>query len=185
MVTADHGESFGEHYFISHGSHLYEDNVRVPLLVREPGQTDGRRVKHAVQNHRIFASVLAAAGTNLNPALPAGSLLGSHEPIIVEVKRSDSNIRLFGEFFARDLRAILDPPYKLVLSSRGGRELFDVERDPGELGDLARAQPERVDALSSTFDRLASERPPLYDEANRATLRKETEEALRALGYLD
>jgi arylsulfatase A-like enzyme len=38
VLTADHGESLGEHDYVGHGRHLYEDILRVPLIVRLPGQ---------------------------------------------------------------------------------------------------------------------------------------------------
>ena len=42
VVTSDHGESFGEHGEFYHGKVLYEENIRVPLVVKLPGQQESR-----------------------------------------------------------------------------------------------------------------------------------------------
>ena len=185
IVTADHGESFGEHYFLSHGAHLYEHNVRVPLLVQKPGQTQGRRVAEPVQNHRVFASVLAAAGLDLPEHADVRALDEDAEDVVLQVQRSESNIRLFGEFFARDLRAIFAWPYKLIVSSRDEPELYHLERDPEELDDLFATEPERARQLSAALEAVEGRRPALFTAEDRAELRPETAEALKKLGYLD
>jgi arylsulfatase A-like enzyme len=183
-ITADHGESFGEHYLVSHGAHLYEDNVWVPLIVRAPLQTRGRRVAEPVQNHRLAATLLGAASLPVPDSI-ARPLGAPSEVIVTEVTRSDANIRLFGDFFDRDLRAIYAPPLKLIVSSRGTRELFDFAADPGEIHELSASRSERARALAKQLATIAATYPPLFGEVERATLRPETEEALRALGYAD
>lgn len=182
-VTADHGESFGEHAYVSHGAHLYEDNVHVPLIVRFPGDAGaGTRIAEPVSNRAIFGALLEAAG--LSPPAKAPRLDAAGAPVVTEVRRSDANVRLFGSHFDRDLHAIYAPPYKLIEDTRGRVELFDVEADPGELRNLAGAEPERVEALRRRLARIRDEHPPRFDRDARAELSDETEEALRALGYL-
>jgi hypothetical protein len=106
-------------------------------------------------------------------------------PIVMEVRRSDANIRMLGLFFDRDLRAIYDPPYKLVESSTGAVELFDLERAKGEYENLVDHRPDISRSLEACLERIAEDRPPLFDVEDRATLTPETEEALRALGYVE
>lgn len=49
VLTSDHGESLGEHDYVGHGRHLYENIVRVPLVMRLPGKmAAGKRVKTPV-----------------------------------------------------------------------------------------------------------------------------------------
>lgn len=180
-ITADHGESFGEHFLFSHGAHLYEDNVRVPLLIRYPRGRGAGRVGTPVQNHRLFDALVAAAGGNATPT----AFDDSPQPIVLEVRQSDANTRILGEFFARNLRAIVAPPYKLIESSSGKKELFRLDTDPGELADLSESEAATVERLSEQLAEIAAEYPPLYREESRAGLRDETAESLRALGYLD
>jgi arylsulfatase A-like enzyme len=181
-ITSDHGESFGEHDYFSHGAHLYEDNVRVPLLVRWPDRRGaGTRVAAPVPNHALFAELLVAAGLPVPASAPR---LDGAASIVTEVGASDANVRLFGPFFDRSLRAFYAFPLKLIESSRGRLELYDLEADPGERADLAVSDAQRADALRAEVARRAAALPPLYDEAARAEMSEETERALRGLGYL-
>jgi len=185
-ITGAHGESFGEHNFVSHGAHLYEDNVRVPLIIRMPDREGaGTRVSQPVQNHRLFATLLHAAGLETKDGLVAPDLSGPRAPIVTETRRSSANIRLLGPFFDRDLRAIYDPPYKLIESSTGALELFDLDREKGEYANLVDRRPDISRSLQARLDRIAEDRPPLFRDEDRATFTRETEQALRALGYVE
>jgi arylsulfatase A-like enzyme len=186
VITADHGESFGEHYFVSHGAHLYEDNVRVPLVMRGAGvgHGPGTRIAPAVQNHRVFASILDAVDLELPPGVVLAPLGAPGGVVVTEVKRSESNI-LFGAFFDRDLRTILVPPLKLIESTAAAPELFHIEHDPAELADLAAVRAADVRVLAARLEEIARLHPPLYDAEARAVLEPDTEDALRALGYIE
>jgi arylsulfatase A-like enzyme len=184
-ITSDHGESFGEHFYLSHGAHLYEDNVRVPLLLRHPGARDGSRVEGQVQVHQLFPTLLGAAGVAVPKGVDVRGLEVTGADVLLEVRRSDLNVNFFGEFFDRDQMAIQSWPYKLLLRTTGERELFDLSKDPAELNDLSTSELERVEALVAKLRAEAARHPPEYEETARPELRPETEEALRALGYLD
>ncbi len=185
VITSDHGESFGEHYFLSHGAHLYEDNIQVPLVVRPVGSRHASRVREPVQNHRLFATILEATGLPLPAGVALRGLTVPGGAIVTEVGRSDANVRLFGAFFDRDLRAIHAPPWKLIEASPGSPELFDLARDPGELANLSAESADVAGALAERLEEIVRLHPPLFDAKERAVLDSDTEEALRALGYLE
>ena len=185
FITSDHGESFGEHYFMSHGAHLYEDNVRVPLLVRGPGIETGGRITKPVQNHALFGSILEAASLpRPDWATPLPEVDEARE-IMLEVHRSDANVRIGGEFFNRDLYSLIAPPFKLIRSSRDDVELFDLAQDPEELQNLRGPQAEKASQLDTRLSTLLSEHPPLYPEPENLELSEETRESLRAMGYIE
>lgn len=185
VITGDHGESFGEHYLLSHGAHLYEDNVRVPLIVRYPGSPRvGSRIDTPVQNHRVFATVLSMIGLPLPDGVRTEGLDENDGTILTEVQRDPANVQIFGSFFDRDLRAIYDAPYKLIASSDGSLELFDLANDPEELKNLVETKPDTVRDLSERLRDVSARHPPMFEEEGDTALRPETEEALRALGYL-
>jgi arylsulfatase len=62
IVTADHGDAFGEHGYYGHPRHLHEEVIRVPLLVRPPGGADGRTVSTPVSTLDIVATVERGLG---------------------------------------------------------------------------------------------------------------------------
>ncbi|MCW5954748.1 MAG: sulfatase, partial [Propionibacteriaceae bacterium] len=62
VVTADHGEQFGRHGAYNHGTSLYNSLIHVPLIVRYPNQTAGRRVAAPVELAGLGAMAIRAAG---------------------------------------------------------------------------------------------------------------------------
>jgi arylsulfatase A-like enzyme len=185
IITGDHGESFGEHYQVLHGAHLYEHNVRVPLLVRRPGKGGAERVARPAQNHRVFGLILRAAGLEVPSSVGVHELAALDAPPVMELKKNPTIVGLLGDFFARDLRAIYVPPYKLIASSTGVIELFNVDLDPHELRDLMPMERERARRLERQLASIVAERPLLFVEEGQPEFRPETEQALRALGYVD
>jgi arylsulfatase A-like enzyme len=62
VLTADHGESLGEHGYVGHGRHLYENIVHIPLIMRFPGKTmAGRTIKTPVSSIDIAPTILDIA----------------------------------------------------------------------------------------------------------------------------
>jgi arylsulfatase A-like enzyme len=64
VLTADHGESLGEHgYHFAHGEYLYEDGLHVPLMIRQRGLIPaGARYEMLAQNVDVAPTILALAG---------------------------------------------------------------------------------------------------------------------------
>jgi arylsulfatase A-like enzyme len=62
IITADHGEAFGEHQTYTHGWDLYREVLHVPLIVVGPGVPAGVRITEMAQTRRIFSTVLESAG---------------------------------------------------------------------------------------------------------------------------
>jgi len=184
-ITSDHGESFGEHFYVNHGAHLYEDNVRVPLILRLPGPTAGGRIEAPFQHGRMFQTLRAYAGVAPPDGVEPRGLDAEADEIVLEVQRSDLNIKMLGRHFDRDLRAVTAWPYKWIVSSSGASELYDLSQDPRELANLAARDPERAGQLAQRFREIAAERPPRYEVDVEVDLRPDTEKALRELGYIE
>ncbi|MBY0279488.1 sulfatase [Candidatus Binatia bacterium] len=126
FVTADHGELLGEHGLAGHGLEPFEPLVRVPLLVKYPGNTaGGTRIARRVSTMAIFATVFHALGI----ALPEGTQavpVNLPQPVLVE------DIDPAG----RRVRAAYEGTQKLVEArTRDGNvesALYDLETDPIE-----------------------------------------------------
>jgi arylsulfatase A-like enzyme len=156
VVTSDHGEAFAEHGMSWHGVDLWESLVRVPMLVYLPGVRP-----HRVALKRGQIDVVPTILDLMRVPQPAlGELSG--ESLITDIlAKSDADIVEKDVYldmppgpYTQMRRALIrgkTPGKKLV--HLGGRQyqLFDLERDPGELHDLSRSKAElepMVEALS-------------------------------------
>lgn len=179
IFTADHGESLGEHnYWFTHEANLYDEEVRVPLVVRAPESTPLADAGRLVSHLDLAPTVLDAFGLAPRPAR-GRSLLTRDLPDDRIVPHSlhpeGSPLRWF---------AITDERYRLVLP-RSGAQLFDLANDPGEQRDLAAQQPERVQEMIDRYRAFAARIPaPPRVEPVALEVDDETRRALEALGYL-
>jgi len=149
IVTADHGEAFGEHNSRFHGSTVYEEQVRVPLVIVHPALKP-RIVTAQVSLIDIAPTLLdifnvgAPAeymGTSLLPALQGGPVLRD-DPIFL-----DSQKRFVGMVF--------DDGTKLVMHESGTIALYDLQRDPQEKDNLFDQHP-RARVYRDAFDHFVA-----------------------------
>jgi arylsulfatase A-like enzyme len=181
LFSSDHGESLGEHdYYFEHGWFAYEPGLRIPWLLKTPGQTRGQRVDAPVSNLDFLPTALALAGLDPDVPLEGRNLLsGSLDDAPVVVENSD---RYPQKFFG--LRTATE---KYLRSDDGAvEELYDLSADPGETVDRIRDRPERARALAAELDRRlealgASAEIPARGAPDDAA----TSERLRALGYVE
>ncbi len=197
VLTADHGESLGEHdYFYHHGNYLYEPDVKVPLILSLPSRLpQGVVVDSQVRSVDIAPTVLElvdptaqspATGRSLLPLI-SGEERGHREAFI----ESDTNAwaenrRSYLPGIAGKWVAVRDGRYKLIRIPRPEadlHELYDLDRDPAETVNLYAALPEVARRLGEKLDGwLASAPPP---PPSPAPLDEETRQRLRSLGYVD
>jgi arylsulfatase A-like enzyme len=154
VVTADHGEEFGEHGFDRHGHSVFDTLLHVPLVVRLPGRAGaGRRLAEPMNNLDVAPTLLALAGLPPQPGFAGRDLSGA--------------VRGGGAVPAADLYAEQIGPRDTVYALRRsglkyverlrpepGALFFDVGRDPGETRDLLEAEPERAEPLRADLRRF-------------------------------
>ncbi len=190
VFTADHGEEFGEHGGFLHDHAMWDEVVRVPLIVAGPGVRGGRRARQPVSLVDLvptLADILGLEGL--------GPFQGESLRPVLSGRRSEPRERphYISSTISHDTEAIVRGPYKLIAAADGSRvELYDLEADPDERTDLAAGRAGVVAELRQAIaevradndlawrDRYSRDHPDLRDEAAR-----ETEKSLRDLGYLD
>jgi arylsulfatase A-like enzyme len=197
VVTSDHGEGLGQHGYYQHGFHLYEEQLRVPLIVRDfRDPSPRRRFDAPVSLLDVPATLLEAAG--LAPAEPAhgDSLLpwlrgtagaSEGERWVLAQRRvfDEAQLPQHGPFASREPRFALrgSGPLKLVWSPGGPAELYDLAADPGETENLAAARPEEraqlLERMGELRQRYATDAP-----AADRSVEPELAEQLEALGYV-
>ncbi len=194
IVLSDHGEEFLDHGHLGHSTTMYEEIVRVPLIVKAPndacagarfnaGQIPQAAIPSLILRFAVDPEATADA-VSCHPGDGALKLLhdlATEEPII-----ADS--RLFGpvRFMARTPEKKLLSPISINKGEeeyRQGFELYDLESDPEEktnLFDGKGAAPELEGVISNAY-KEASESP---GAAGEKELDAETLRTLKSLGYL-
>jgi arylsulfatase A-like enzyme len=126
IVSADHGEEHGDHGGRYHGTTVYEEQVRVPLVISVPG-IPAHVVSTPVQTIDLLPTTLAALDIPIPPRL-RGRDLG---PAVAGVAKPDDPGLAFAETDDYTLVARADD--RLVCARKiGSCTLFDVAKDPGE-----------------------------------------------------
>lgn len=175
VLTADHGEQFLEHGGLEHNTALYDELIRVPLIVRVPG----------------YGSRYLAAQAQLVDVLPTlAAVAGS--PFTEPINGRDIRLLLRGEVmppqpaFAERVGeqcAVRTRDWKLIAGPRDGRELYALARDPGEQQMLA--VPRRISEMEHTLSRLLGDALSVARRVagEMAPVEPEVRERLEALGY--
>lgn len=138
IVTADHGEEFGDHGGRFHGTTLYEEQVRVPLVIYGPG-VPVRRVAGPASLVDVMPTVLAALGLPRPPRL-RGRDLG---PLIYGQRWNHPVYASVGS----ERMIVMDDDKLICDVSEGSCELFDLRTDPHERANLVDVRSSRVAAL--------------------------------------
>lgn len=188
VVTNDHGEEIGDHGRWGHGHSLYEELLRAPLVVHydplfKPGQTFGEVVEHVdlmptMVDALGLAPMKGADGVSLMPALKG-------EP-------TQWPLYSLSEFQTAK-RALRVGTWKLVRSTGSGKELYDIQNDPGETKDLSGSHPLALrycevhmgEGMASPQKRQRLEDAATRQRftAGRAQIDPEMRRQLEALGY--
>jgi arylsulfatase A-like enzyme len=185
VVTADHGESLGEHGEPTHSYFVYQSTMSIPLIFW--GTADlpaGRRVSDMVRLSDVAPTILDLLGLPPLHGVHGVSLRrriegSSGEPPLVGYGESHEFTRLFGD---SPLRFIREGRWKYI--HQPNPALYDLEADPKELDDVAERHPEVTARL---LERLAAEiaAGAAGATSSRVTVDDEMRRELAALGYLD
>jgi arylsulfatase A-like enzyme len=197
-VVADHGEEFFEHGLLGHGHTVYEELLRVPALVRFPRQPGYPRP--ALVGQRVELLDIAATLLDVMVAGPPEGHAGSSLLPLLRGMGGEPGDEV--RHFETRHRAWVNPPlndflagveaggWKLTRDRRSGVErLYHLNTDPGEMEDLAAANPDKAGEMKQRLDAWLETQAPLNPEdgdardAGEDVARREIE-ALKALGYM-
>jgi choline-sulfatase len=144
VLSADHGEAFGEHGMYKHAFELWDVLTRVPLVLCGPG-IKAQRIQERRSHIDLVPTFLDLLGQKPARPLPGKSLLAeatgaekpaNREPIYLELTEDSHN---------PPRRAIIRGDYKLIWNGPGDKfQLFDLKADPGEEKDLGKTSPDTL-----------------------------------------
>ncbi|MFC2162617.1 sulfatase [Candidatus Altiarchaeota archaeon] len=192
IITSDHGEALGEHgYYFAHGDVLYEEQVRIPLIIYSRGvRYDSGKLSLNTQLMPTILDILDITDNySMHPSLFAGESLTE---LVFESDRcthpNASDNHCYPEMSNKGkLTAVRRGDWKYIHTpARDGEreELYDLVNDPGEELDES-GQKEHAGRLDGLRSILAPLMPLIHDaEDEDVDVDEQTIEALRALGYV-
>jgi arylsulfatase A-like enzyme len=190
VVTSDHGEEFGEHGGLQHGATLFEEQLRIPLIVTGPRIPRGAVVDTPVSLVGLAATLgelAGLAGAATPPPQPSFAGLIGRSPPGGDRDGDGRRAPMFadlGSVKARHRDAVVDGPWKMIRSATE-RHLYDLDADPGETRDLAATSTSDGDRLATMLDdraRVAASIRIAPDTVPDSALRRAR---LKALGYAE
>lgn len=211
IATADHGESFTEHGWRGHGTQIYEESVRVPLIMRWKGMLPaGMRVGSPVGLHDLAPTILARlrlapldgphVGMNLAPLWNSPPVVMPERPLFFQRRLYDED----GLIAPIPLRELDGATFGSGVDVRGqkfglrvgtwkfseaaketpSRELYDLAADPGETRSLAEERPEVAGRMSRLIDRWLDDHRKVRVAAPQE-ISSQDRALLQALGYTE
>ena len=201
IFTSDHGEEFYDHKGWGHGHSLYDEIIKVPLIIKFPdSRFREKKINNIVSLVDVMPTILEEVGVNFNesnfdgrtlfPVLEgkekesrafladvADNILNSHIPQKTAMNFGNKKLIINRRFTEEDSAFFFSPP-----PSFPAVELFDVKEDRFEKENIADKEPKIVNLILKQTEEL-------YDEAKkRKILKMEIDkkllEQLKALGYV-
>jgi choline-sulfatase len=182
IVTADHGESLGDHGEEDHGLFLYDSTMKVPMIVVGPG-IEPRVITEQVRNVDIAPTIAQLAGVSLPGQLDGESLV----PLLEGRSRRDVPVSLAESWYPRlhfgwsELRSARVGEWKYIAAPKP--ELYDLRTDRGEVRNVIAERGTVAGRLAADLERITAgsspETPASVSQPDAATVQR-----LQALGYV-
>lgn len=174
VVTSDHGEAFGEHDRWGHHSFMYDELLRVPLIVDDPDH-EPDKIDEQVSLIDLFPTICDSCGVKTPDEVQGRNLFD----------RKDEPVALGTSQRGRRL-ACRTPEWKCLWHVKGGKtELYDLRADPGETTDVSGDHPDVVERLRGKMESYREEAAATDTELPEVQESREVRERLKQLGYID
>ena len=176
VVVGDHGESLGDHGEDSHGIFVYQETLRVPLIVRGPGIAPARvtGIVRLIDVMPTIIDLLGAPARSVDGASMTALLRGRNDGVAREVYAESLYPERFGWASLRSLRA---DRYKVIQAPRP--ELYDLDTDPTETRNVFESKPAVAATMLARLRVIGGDSQPLPS----ARIDAAQAERLAALGY--
>ena len=189
VFVSDHGESLWEHDYLGHGRRIYQVGLRIPFMISGPGIKPGRSDART-RGIDVGPTLLGLASLEVAPGMYGVDVLGEDIPatrvrVIETYRGAVLNVPGAKEIMSNmgpQLQGILIDDWKLVTNGKRS-QLYHLERDPGELENIAHLHPELVAAFTQQIRDWSDAVANRYSD--EAELSEDDVEALKSLGYID
>lgn len=194
IITADHGEAFGEHGDFLHGHTIYQELLRVPLIIKYPRHIlKGVVIEKQVRSIDIMPTVLDVLkitydaqleGLSLLPLSKQDGQISFCEDIFINNNHRNNTSVLQGIIKDNEWKYIYTEKSKLRdVRALGNEEIYNLINDPNELNNLVEREPEVLKRMRNRIDfyKTYTKKKAI---SSSTKLDYETIQQLRSLGYM-
>jgi arylsulfatase A-like enzyme len=186
VIASDHGEAFGEKGYFEHGNSVYQNLLHVALMIKYPRSEQKGVREDPVSLIDVMPTVLNRLG------VPVPKSVQGRDLATPATEARD----LFAESFACPVwrppdcrtacvnRAVIAWPMKLVTSSSGRVEMYDLSSDPSEMHDLYARRNEAQAQKMLTAELLGFVKSIPAQHKQIVRLDKKSLQEFKGLGYL-
>lgn len=193
IITSDHGEGLGQHGWMEHGMFLYDEQTRIPLIMKFPNLIPGNgTIDTVIESIDIVPSVLDMLGLEKENGFSGKSFLptiqgnepSSPQTAFLERRHYKEgkyrNIKVRGHKFA-----VRDKYLKYICAPEEGTyELYNLAEDSKELSNLAKESPDIADKLEQMVKRWEKEQVTAESTFEQSIDQKSLDK-LQSLGYVE
>jgi arylsulfatase A-like enzyme len=180
IVTSDHGEEFLDHGDWEHGHTLYDELLRVPLVLRQTGRLAPRRVEATVGLVDLAPTILERCGLSACKSFRGRDL----SPALSGRDLPEAELLSYGNFWGPPLSGLRFGDLAFVQHPDGRAELFRWTSDPSELDDRSTVDPAGRDRIQDHLQRAQAEAFRVgHASGPRVRLTAEETRRLSAVGY--
>ena len=185
IVMADHGTEYREHGHIEHGQFLYDEELRILMIFHVPGESPGVKINSLVESVDLLPTVCDLLGIPVPSQAQGVSLRKLWERGFEgEGKRYVISQSIGSDYLA----AIRSSRWKLIMEAKKGlkpKELYNMEKDPGELQNVIASNPEAVKELRGAYISKINSLPSYQSKMSEffPGIDEETRKRIQETGY--
>ena len=183
IVTSDHGEMMGEHGEVTHTYFIYQSAVRVPLIVKLPGQNEPRTIASLAGVVDVTPTICGLLNVEMSASVQGSDLspqIWGRPPTDTQRPQYCESITPM-KYNANPLFGLVTSRWKYIHTNRP--ELYDLHADAGEQKNLVDQQPQQAIAMLNQLEQLRQLEGP-DPQSDRSVRDEESARRLRSLGYV-
>ncbi len=184
VVTADHGEAFGEHGYFYHSNSLYEEEIWVPLLIRYPGGRPRGVLRKTTSLVALSETILAHVGIETTPSA-RHRMHNPDEAIVSELHHTERRADHDEPWISRTI--YVDGNTKVIIDATqdGATEVYDLTRDPLETRNVFGERPALAADADARLQKVVADARSRQMRPNQtAMISDELIRQLQTLGYV-
>lgn len=185
VIVGDHGEGLGEHRENEHSFFIYQSTLRVPLIVKLPGQKQGARLENQAAVVDVMPTILGYLGISNDLEMHGQDLSGYFEAQVNNYGEREIYCESLypTKYGCNPLYGVVRDSWKYIWTSEP--ELYDLRTDPGEVNNVVSVEPELAQDLRQRVRRILAEQSRGEQLDNVLGLDVASRARLVSLGYVE